>query len=165
VKLPRLSIAKLMVIMLVIAVDCALVRQIYISLYYRTDHETQEFFEVGGVLIMANILMVGLYRLVSRRGEQKPFLAGFEIAGFMALVAFVAWNRVLPKQVEGLITPAAQSAYQFIETYLAAPLLVSTMVGLPMLIIALMGDYYPGWSAGDRYLPLSGIITRTQGSS
>lgn len=141
-RMPRLSIAKLMIIVLAIAMNCALVRQIYGLKQIDTDEEYRDFIEASGVLIAANILIVNFYRLASRGADRRPFLIGFEVAGTAALIAFVAWNRMQPRQAQGVIIPAIQVASDFIAEYLAGPLLIGMVVGLPLLLIASVGGLF-----------------------
>jgi hypothetical protein len=151
-RLPRVSIANLMVMVLTIAADFALLRQIRSCNHFDTAEERQGFLEAGGVFLMANILMVGLYRFVSRRNERKPFLIGFEVSGLVAMLTFIAWNRILPQQTEKIIVPVARFIYDIITIYMTEPLLVGTIIGLPLLIIALIGGLLSCQIAKPRWL-------------
>lgn len=132
-RMPRLSIAKLMIVVMTIAINCGIYRQV------TSTRSFQDFIEAVGVFLMSNILLVGLYRLTFYRGERKPFLLGFEVSGLVAMLAFVAWNRLLPKQASQLIEPILMKAVMFIMENLINPVVAALIVGLPMLLIALIG--------------------------
>jgi hypothetical protein len=88
---------------------------------------------------MLNILLAGLCRLLFYRGERKPFLLGFEVSGFIAMLAFVAWNRLLPSQSARIIEPIMVKAVMIIMANLINSVVADLIVSLPMLLIALIG--------------------------
>src|SRR4051812_19204933 len=81
---PRLSVAASMVVVLLVAVDCATVRS---PLSGRPQSEA--LLLLGG-LPMANLLVVGLLALSSRhpaRGASR-YLVGFEVVGWAAFFVY-----------------------------------------------------------------------------
>ena len=83
-KLPRISLGALMAIMVVIALDCVVVRSVLTRPY---DAGLNIF--LYGTLPMANLLSVGVARLVGGQVRSRRFLVGFEIAGLCALLATI----------------------------------------------------------------------------
>jgi hypothetical protein len=85
----QLSIASLCLLVALLAVDSAW--------YRRAFHEHTSAFGFGnapafdsGVIPMANILVIGMYRVAVRKAHPSPFLIGFEIGGLVAIAAFIA---------------------------------------------------------------------------
>ncbi len=78
----RVSIVTLMVVIALLAADCAILR----NMFGRSDSAMLRMC----TLPMVNVLVFGLYLSVirSRRGEKAPFLFGFEVFGWAALAGF-----------------------------------------------------------------------------
>ena len=89
-KPPRVAIATLIVLIVLLAADCALLR----SPFGGNDAAMLRLC----TLPMANVLAFGLYLSVirSRRGEKDPFLFGFEVFGGAALAAFLYGCEAFP---------------------------------------------------------------------
>jgi hypothetical protein len=89
--LPRTSIAGLMILATIVAIDVAWLRLIYAggSSLFGFECIVLDL----GVLTMGNVLAVGLVRLIRRRGAGCPFLVGFELSGLAALVVYLVCCR------------------------------------------------------------------------
>ena len=86
----RLSISALMAIVLLIALDCMAFNILLNRPFFERQLSEVVFF---GALPMANILAIGLFRLLTernRRGRTRSFLVGFEVFGGVVLVVFLA---------------------------------------------------------------------------
>jgi hypothetical protein len=84
---PKVSILALMVVVVVAAVDLALVRT---ALHDRPD-------VVTSVALSGLVLELALYWLIRRRGRRRAFWAGFLVAGLMATSSYglaIGWPRV-----------------------------------------------------------------------
>jgi hypothetical protein len=82
VKRPSFSIADMMVIVAVVALDCLVARQPITTLL---------FLGLGG-LPMQIALVIGLLLIFRRRGRTQkpsPFLVGFEVVGWICLLIYV----------------------------------------------------------------------------
>ena len=90
-KLPRPSIRTMIVLVLVIAADCAVLRYVLGGAVERPGIE----FGILGVLPMVNVLALGLYR-ISRRRDGLPFLIGFEAFGLLAVSVFAGCFIITP---------------------------------------------------------------------
>ena len=90
-KLRLFSIATLMVFVAVAALDARLLRQIDLG-----DGDP-EILSAAGIFVMVNILAFGLLRLVFLRGKNCAFLTGFEIAGIVAVLTYLAFFRLWPE--------------------------------------------------------------------
>ena len=89
--MPRLSIRTMIVLVLVIAADCAVLRYVLGGAVERPGIE----FGILGVLPMVNVLALGLYR-ISHRGDGLPFLIGFEAFGLLAVSIFAGCFIITP---------------------------------------------------------------------
>jgi hypothetical protein len=89
-KVRSFSIATLMFFVAVAALDASLLRQIDLG------EENPVILSAAGIFVMVNILAFGLLRLVSLRGKNCAFLTGFEIAGTVAVLAYLACFRWWP---------------------------------------------------------------------
>jgi hypothetical protein len=89
-KLRSFSIATLMFFVAVAALDARLLRQIDLG-----DGDP-EILGAAGIFVMVNILAFGLLRLVFLRGKNCAFLTGFEIAGIVAVLTYLAFFRLWP---------------------------------------------------------------------
>jgi hypothetical protein len=151
----RLSIADLCVVNLLIALDAVLLGWAIL--------ERESVLTIRGVLLMMNVLGFGLYRLLllAYRNEGSPFLTGFVVAGSVATLVYfdccqLFYRPVLRTQkwtlapigvdachidfidvpslgMTGRITPKSVMC-----SVALAPVVV-TLVGLPQLLVALVG--------------------------
>src|SRR4051812_20068138 len=83
VKMPRLSIRTMIVLVVVVAANCAVLRYVLGGSIERPGIE----FGILGVMPTVNVLALGLYRM-SRRRDGLPFLIGFEAFGLLAVSVF-----------------------------------------------------------------------------
>ena len=99
IKPPRVAIATLIVLIIILATDCALLR----SPFGGNDAAMLRLCAIP----MANILAFGLYLSIvrSRRGEKAPFFVGFEVSGWAALAAFLYGCEAFPASVSMAILP------------------------------------------------------------
>jgi hypothetical protein len=87
VKLPRISIAALMTLVVFVAANCAILK----GIMARPSVWNEVF--ILGVLPMANLLAIGLLPGLQRqraRSRFGGFRAGFEVCGGLAMVTFLA---------------------------------------------------------------------------
>ena len=133
-KPPRVSIATLMAAVMLIAIDCAVLRSL------RTD---TSFVAVAssGILPMASLLAGGLVLLVRGlwwRGECHPFLVGFEAFGVAALGLYVAWYMLavesLAAYVEAVLSPLDARTPGWLSTSA-----LSVALTWPQLLLASVG--------------------------
>jgi hypothetical protein len=99
VKLPRVSIATLIAVVVLLAVDCALLR----NPFGGTDAAMMTLC----TLPMGNLLLFGLYvsYVRSRRGERTLFLLGFELFGWAAVFALLYACNAFTAQLDVLLLP------------------------------------------------------------
>jgi hypothetical protein len=100
---PQVAIATLIVLIVLLAVDCALLR----NPFGGNDAATLRLCTIP----MANVLAFGLYLYVvrSRRGENDPFLFGFAVFGWAALAAFLYGCEAFPASLSLAFLPIASS--------------------------------------------------------
>jgi hypothetical protein len=129
----------LMVVILVVAVDCMAINMLIVRGLLRAP--LSELILLGA-LPMANILAIGLLRLLADRngrGRTRPFLVGFEVCGWVTLLVFVT-GAVLAAE------PFADGVGDILRSCLRPenPLFLIGAVAillLPQLALALVG----GW--------------------
>jgi hypothetical protein len=80
---PRMTIARLMCAIMIIALNAGLIRAFFV----------QEMFY--GVILMFFAMQVGLFRLLRSRGRARRFWVGFELAG-IAMVLALFWAEFFP---------------------------------------------------------------------
>jgi hypothetical protein len=152
---PRLSIADLCVLNVLIAQDCVTLGWAIL--------ERESVLTIRGVLFMTNALGFGLYRLLAHRNDRRPFLTGFVAAGFVATLAYFdccqlfSWSVLRTQKwtlapigvdachidfidvpslgMTGRITPKT-----VIISAALAPVVV-TLVAFPQLLVALAGGF------------------------
>jgi hypothetical protein len=138
---PRASIAGLMLGVAIAAFPLALLGSVLagrpmLGLAYTLDM---------GVLPGVTALGIGLARIVLRRGRCGPFAAGFQVAGWSAVIAYVACCRLLPDFMNipwvyyvNEIEPYILDADDF--TIYALSLMIGGFLwGTPQLLFALGG--------------------------
>jgi hypothetical protein len=142
----RLSISWVMFVVSLIAVDCALLR----SPGGRDDLSTIRF---TSLVFMGDFLAISLFRLITRRGEDHPFLVGFGLAGLVGILLLV----VLPRLVSGAVLaihdrllvffwhPVSDfdpgDPYGRFFTYMILIFIPAVLLTLPLLTLALIGGY------------------------
>lgn len=156
-KFPRLSIAKVMIPIMIIAANCAALKQLSKS---DDNKEIPAIFQVSGALLVMNVLAIGLYRVASHPWKKNLFLVGFEITGFIAMFAYFAWSWVTFTEpfLDGFwdlkfVSPI----YQFCEEYVLPIAFLAVMFGLPQLLIAVIGGLLTRMIVGLRqFVPAGG---------
>jgi hypothetical protein len=138
-KAPRLRIASIMLVVVIAALDCAVIR---VLLGFRS---LMGELLILGALPMANVLSVGLL-IFQRRPGNRPFLLGFLPFGAMALALYVAMAMSFPREIViSCMTPVSnyleriigpQRPLLFIPVQTVALLV---MPGLPQVVFALIG--------------------------
>jgi hypothetical protein len=147
-KLPRFSIAWIMAIIVIAAVDLAAIRALD-----GTNTLMGGLIAVG-LMPMAGILVLGIPSLVrgfTGRAKIRPFLAGFEGVGWTVLLVYTVCAILFPESIAGAIDLSAQflmsligldtadgpdPAWQLIGLFVVVLFLL-----LPQLVAALIG----GW--------------------
>jgi hypothetical protein len=146
--LPRFSIAWIMAIIVIVAIDFAVIRELD-----RTGTLVGGLIAIGS-LPMAGILMLGIPSLVkglSGQGKVRPFLNGFEGVGWTIMFVYTGSAIQFPESIAGQF----ESVFNFLMKvmgWVAADasdaswqlfwLFVSILIPLlPQLVIALIG----GW--------------------
>jgi hypothetical protein len=135
-RLPSFSIAEVMAIVAIVAVDCAAIR-------LRVD----ENILVGG-LPMQSALVIGLLLVFRwrRRGDNRlPFLVGFEIGGWIASVILLAVCVFAPisldQHLRHILAPFLRvtGSEPFSLAYMACTLIIATSyLTAPQLAAALL---------------------------
>ena len=90
----RFTIASLIVAVAVVAVDI-----VWLKSLMTTQRSVFGFAVEGldmGLFLMANVLPFGLYPMLSRRGEGRRYLVGFEVGGLAAALAYAGWAWLAP---------------------------------------------------------------------
>jgi hypothetical protein len=103
-ELRRISMASLCILIAMVAGDCAWYRRAF------HDHRSAFGFSKApafdtGVIPMANILAIGIYLVAARKVRSGPYLIGFEVAGLVAIVAFMALGWTWPDGVRLWLRP------------------------------------------------------------
>lgn len=152
---PRLSLADLCVVNSLVALDSVLLGWAILG--------REGVLTIRGVLLMVNVLGFGLYRLLllSYRNGRSPFLTGFVVVGFIATLVYfdccqLLYRPVLRTQKWALAPIGVDACHiHFIDvpspgltgritprsvmiSVALAPVVV-TLVGLPQLLVALVG--------------------------
>jgi hypothetical protein len=148
VKLPRFSIAWIMTIVVVAAIDFAAIRALD-----GTNTIIGGLMAIGS-MPMAGILVLGilsLVRAIMGRGEIRPFLIGFEVVGWTVLLLYTGSPILFPESVAGAIDSAALSLMRLIgldtvggldpSWQLFGLFLFVLILLLPQLAFALIGSW------------------------
>jgi uncharacterized membrane protein len=93
-RLPSFSIAALMGVVAIAAIDGYLLRQIDLG------EDNAEILGAAGIFVMVNMLATGFLRIISRRDRTGPFVVGFEIGVTLAILAYLGCFRWWPEQME-----------------------------------------------------------------
>lgn len=157
----RLTIGRLMATLVILALNCALVRQLLLG-------GREGVLASAGGILMVNIIGFGFFRLVTRRFEGPYFLAGFMAAGFLALVVYEVALYVFTADVSHAINVAFHPVHDLVvsaipprlfaiygaraHTLLDLGLLVLLAVALtiPQLAVAIAGGWLSHWAIGRR---------------
>jgi hypothetical protein len=141
-KLPRFSIASIMAIVVIAAIDFAAIRAL--------DGTSAEWAGLiaFGSLPMASILVIGIPSLVKGfwgRGKFHPFLIGFEVVGWTVLLAYTGASMLFPSFINETLSKGmgalgiAESPDPVWQVWMI--LAVVLFLLLPQLVAALIG----GW--------------------
>jgi hypothetical protein len=131
-KPPRISIAELGLVAVLVAIDCALLRDE--SYAYQVA-----VVEMRGTLFMANVLAVCFYRLLRSPGARSPFLVGFSTAGVVSAIAFLAACRMAPEamiRAQALHLAAVSEPWRMADSRLDLPA-AKRVVSLAFMVVAL----------------------------
>jgi len=142
----RFSIAEMMVVVLIVAMDLSALR-LLMNPFWAWQRQVFELIVVGA-LPMANILAMGLvygFHQRSAHGKIPPSLVRFEVWGWAALVA---WIGCFVFFTEPIYFAADRVVRSFISphTLLAGLVFLALLVGLflvPPLAVALVGSRLP----------------------
>jgi hypothetical protein len=139
---PRISVQSVMAAMIVIALDCVMVR----AVESRPGLTTTLQLVIWGALPMANLLAVGLALLLRESGGRRPFLRGFVAFGAIALGAFVGcallWRGWIVERLETILTPLVGAMDSDISPAWMAIVQLGVLPAfllLPQLLVALVG--------------------------
>ncbi len=152
-KLPRISIAWVMEIVILVAVDLAAFRAAF-----RAANGTTSLPPIGtliGVLVvygampMASILVFGIPTLIKmfrRNDKSRPFLMGFEAAGWEIVLTYTVASVLSPFWVAGNLELLAGEVVQLIPASMresiVVVMLLMLLIMLPQLAVALMGGWF-----------------------
>jgi hypothetical protein len=105
-----------------------------------------------GVLLAANVLAYGAYRLVTSAESRRPFIVGAIAVGFVVVVAFLAYARLAPESFGGVAMKILNPVNRVLESAIPRAMLESTwlgdaigvtavtvLFGLPLLTVAALG--------------------------
>ncbi len=149
--LPRLSLATLMVVVAVVAIDIAGVRAFHASRSIVPSPAWEGL--LLGVPLFGLGLQFGLFRLVRSRGRGRSFWAGFIVSGLVATFIFIGTFALFPDSmamfpfywVAYYYELAGGLLYELLSPHVLAqyPLIwwfgASIMLFFPQLLIALAG--------------------------
>ena len=155
-RVPRVSLGKAMVMVMAIAVNCGLIRRLVLG---ANAEDLPAIYQASGALLMANILVLGLYRVVSLPEERRPFLVGFEVAGLVAILSFFASSEILFTKtfVNSFLDSAIVGPIlEFCEEWLLPVAFLAVVFGLPQLLLALAGGLLTWLVAGRSGNPPAG---------
>lgn len=110
-RLPSFSIAALMCVVAIAAVDAYLIRQMDLG------EENAEILGAAGIFVMVQVLGEGLLRIISSREKPSPFLLGFEVGGTLAILAYLGCFRLWTQQMEDLFVTARWPIEVFCDAY------------------------------------------------
>jgi hypothetical protein len=155
---PRFTITTLAFVVVLLALDFAWMRLLHPARGRSIFAFAAQGFDLG-VLPMGNILAFGVYSMISHREQPHPFLAGFEVCGLGAVLAYMAWCWAAPKTVIMLIMPLYR-AWSFWKPLSPSDpsLLVVGAISLtvPQLLAATLGGLITRYFARRRVTVTSG---------
>jgi hypothetical protein len=133
----------LVVIIALAALDCAWLRALMIGMRSLCGMR-EPGFDVG-VLAMGNVVLIGLYLIVSGRHWASPFRRGFVVGGLVPLLVYLACGRWFPRALMGLYIPTLLAFRNWVgRPALFFELVVVATVSLVLqLLVAMSG----GWLA------------------
>lgn len=140
----RFSNARIMIIVAIVAVDCALLR--VTSTGGRDDGSMAQ---ATSLLIMSNILALGFFRILARRGERHPFLTGFVGSGLVGMLIYLGccYNTSV-RQAQQAVQGSCASLISYLPRHilmdsgrrgnpLARMLLFVILIGIPAMVFTL----------------------------
>jgi hypothetical protein len=135
-----------MLLVLAVAVDFGVVRHVLSG-----PPDSMPIAAVG-VLLAANVLACGAYRLITSRESRRPFLVGAVVVGLAAVVASLAYAWLAPDSFRGVAMMALNPVQRALESAIPRAMLesewlgdaigvtaVSVLFGLPIFAIAGLG--------------------------
>jgi hypothetical protein len=147
VRLPSFSIAEVMVIVAIVALDCLATR-------VRVSPATLPCL-ICGALPMQCVLVIGLLLLFRQRRLRRkpsPFLVGFEVVGWIGLLVYVAVcfqaPRSLDQHLSSTLSPVVSAiGFQRFSTldYICQYGAASSYLTAPQLAIALVAGWISHW--------------------
>jgi len=134
-KLPRVSIRALMAVVLVVALDCMIVRSVGSRPAFLTSGLT---FLLLGSLPMVHLLALGAARLARGPIRSRPLLIGFLVCGLIALAATTFWhNSILYGLGSGIESIPGAEAWMDSLPELAQVHIASSIVAAAFLLMQL----------------------------
>jgi hypothetical protein len=130
---PQVAIATLMGLILLLAVNCALLRN---PLGGDPDVATLR----RCTLPMANVLAFGLYLYVirSRRGQKDPFLLGFAVFGCAALAAFLYGCEASPMSLILAVLPIVSPIRRMFKDTVAHEYAIAVSLTVLSLVLTVL---------------------------
>jgi hypothetical protein len=152
-RLPRFSISALVFAVGLIAVDFTMVHYLFI-------HSRPAMVSVRYGLLMVNVLAIAVYLLWRGRGTRRPFLSGFVAVGLAAAILCQVCCWVLAPEtmyefqarlaspvasaINGILPrhPSTENGYFYYRILFYATTIppIAVVVGLPQLIVAVVGE-------------------------
>ncbi len=125
---PRVSIVESMAAVAIVAADFAALRAMSPTIPNPNP----------GMAAMVVVLEVGLFRVARRRGRSRAFWVGFEVAGWVYVLAHMAWCRPIWRRsrslyeayVLGVPITSSDQGFRFILSAGALQLALSTAFAL-----------------------------------
>jgi hypothetical protein len=149
-KRPSFSIAEMMVVVAILAMDCLAIRM--------AGSAPAIPFLVFGGLPMQSVLVIGLLRILRRRGRTGrpfPFLLGFVVVGWIAHVIYVFLctqaARAIDVHLGDMLGPMLRATgfQRFsVPDWIIRISLGMSYLAAPQLVIALVGGWI--WQTGSK---------------
>jgi hypothetical protein len=144
---PRISIATMMSVNALVAIDWFLVQEIHEGWWLGGYG-----FSGAGIFLIVQILVLGPLRMLLRDGKRHPFAIGFAILGIVAAVAHCLLWRFFPISMYAAIDFSGQPIRSLCETFLPAYGSVRWFSNREPLVLSLM--WYHFESQPDAAYPL-----------
>ncbi len=146
-RLPSFSIAEMMAIIVLVALDCLVIRA-------RQQPLTWIYLVVGG-LPMQSALVSGLFLMFRRRRLSKkwlPFLIGFEVVGWISFLMYVdlcfrapiAIDQHLQQALNPLLGASGSGPFS-LPVLIYRSLLAMSYLTAPQLVVALIAGWISHW--------------------
>ncbi len=104
-KTSGVSIALVMVIVALVAVNLVVIRDV------TARGDASWLFGLTGSIVMANTLALGGFVLATSRGRTRPFLKGFELGGLAALAVYL----LMMARFSNLILPLSMYVFGWLD--------------------------------------------------